>query len=185
MATGRADPAPPRPGWERAVRHGHTPAVRRYQIVPGRSRIDITARPALPGVRLVIDEVSGSVELDEGEGDTASGSLIMWVQAIIEDPARAPGAPAWLRTGEPVAAEGRLERARCADGQVEVGVRIRLDARTVPFTGAGRIEHPHDDEDAIDAVGITVVDPRTLGFALPPLVTYSLHTRWRLRLVPG
>jgi hypothetical protein len=160
--------------------------VSRYQIVSGRSRIDITARPALPGVRLVVDEVSGSIDVDRGNDDgTASGSLTLWLQAIIEDPDRAPGTPAWLRSGEPVAAEGTLERARCQDDHVEVGLRFRLDARTVPFTGAGRIEHPHDDEGAIEAVGITVVDPRTLGFALPPLVTYSLHTRWRLRLSPG
>jgi hypothetical protein len=107
----------------------------------------------------------------------------VWLQAIIDADARADGVPPWLRDGEPVAAEGRIESARClSGGELRVNVRVSIGGRAVPLSGAGRIRQ---DGETLEAVGVTVIDPRTLGFALPPLVTYVLHTRWVLILRPA
>ena len=163
------------------MRYRHTPAVPRYRIIPERSRVDVTARPALPGARIVVDEVSGTV--DAGD-DGGTGTLLLWLQVVVEDDTRTAGVPEWLRPGEIVAVEGVLESARCTGDHLEIETRFGMDGRRVPFTGAGRVRRPDGPDGPVEAVGITVVDPRSLGFALPPLVTYTLHTRWQIVLVP-
>jgi hypothetical protein len=163
----------------------HTPPVPLYRIDSERSRIDVTARPSLPGVRLVVDEVTGSIELpdQEADGGPAAGPLTVWLQALLDDGPRAEGLPPWLRNGEPVPADGHIESARCPDDDhLEVVLRLTLAGRVVPVTGAGRIRRR---DGVLEAVGVSVVDPRVLGFNLPPLVTYALHTRWILTLTPG
>jgi hypothetical protein len=161
--------------------------VTRYVIVPERSRVDVTARPSLPGVRMVVEEISGTVDHtpSDGGGGRAEGRLTLWLQAIIDDDIRSLGVPAWLRAGDLVGTDGRLEAARCdGEGHLDVKAQLRVQGRSVPLTGAGRVAPTPDDDQAWEAVGVTIVDPRALGFALPPLVTYVLHARWRIRLVP-
>lgn len=175
------------------------PLVTRYVVVPDRSRVDITARPALPGLRLTIDEVSGEVELDgpvDGTGERAGrGALQLWIQARVDDADRAGSTPRWL-VGDPVAVTGEIEQVRCDGERVELRYWLVADDRTVPLTGAGRIEDAGEPDPGrigpdvpnrglIRAIGVSIVDPRALGFALPPLVTYVLHARWRVTLAPG
>jgi hypothetical protein len=159
--------------------------VPRLLVVPERSRIDLTARPALPGARLVVDEVTGAVDLD-GPADGACsghGTLAVWLQARLDDGDRAGAVPPWLAGGEVVAVEGELHDLRGdGEGHVEVRTRFGLAGRTVGLTGAGRVGPV--DAGHVQAVGVTLVDPRMLGFALPPLVTYVIRARWRLVLAP-
>jgi hypothetical protein len=167
--------------------------VPRLLIVPERSRIDLTARPALPGVRLVVDEVSGTVDLDGPGAPTGAcsgtGELTVWLQAQVDGGPPADGVPPWLRPGDVVALAGVVEEARGdGRGHLEVRTRFAIDGRPIPLTGAGRAGPPAGDPDgsaALEAVGVSLVDPRTLGFALPPLVTYAIHARWRLVLTPA
>jgi hypothetical protein len=107
--------------------------VTRYQIDPARSRIDVTARPSLPGARLVVDEVSGSVDASA----EPAGELTVWLQAVVDDDTRAPGLPAWLRGGELVAAEGSLDRVRRDGDRLEVALHLRLAAATTAPAATG------------------------------------------------
>jgi hypothetical protein len=158
--------------------------VPRHVVVPERSGIDLNPRPALPGVRLVVDEVSGTVDLDGRSPGTVRGALHVRLRALVDDDGRAPGLPAWLRHGEVVVLDTEVTDARCGDdGRLDVRARVRTGDRNVPVTGAGRIHRRGPDDDAgLEVVGLTLVDPRSFGFTLPPLITYALHVRWRLVL---
>jgi hypothetical protein len=180
--------------------------VARHVIVPERSRLDLAARPALPGVRLVAERLAGTIDLDVpvaagpprpgGIGPCVGrGALDLWIRVLVEDGGRADGVPAWLRSGDAVAVGGEVEEVRGdGDGRLEVRTRLRVDDRTVLFTGAGRVgpigggARPVGSGGpaaggGLEAVGVTIVDPRTLGFGLSPLVTHVIHARWRLLLV--
>jgi hypothetical protein len=150
--------------------------VPRFAVVPDRSRVGLTARPDLPGTRLVVEGIAGWVDTD-GPG---TGELTVRLRAV-PAPGLAQGVPDWLAAGDPVTLPGTVEAAACGDDRVEARVRFTVDGRAVGLTGSGRIER---DRDGIRAVGVTVVDPRVLGFALPPLVGHPVQARWVLHLVP-
>jgi hypothetical protein len=153
--------------------------VPRFAVVPDRSRIDLAARPDLPGVRLAIDDVSGWID-----PDGRTGELTVSLRAVPTGDL-AQGVPAWLAGGEPVTVvvAVALGAGACREDRVEVSVRFTVDGRTVGLTGTGRIERDPGAE-GVRAAGLTVIDPRVLGFALPPLVGHPVQARWVLHLVP-
>jgi hypothetical protein len=177
----------------------------RLAVVPGRSRIDLTTRPALPGVRLVVESVEGAAG-----GDPPGSVLNLRVRALTDAGPAAVALPSWLDAGDGTATvEARID----ADGLEIEGdaVRARVEVRagghvaavnasgrwrvvSTDGTGADRGPSPTGPATGVpsgaptgpvEAVGTAVVDLRGLGFGLPPLITYVVQVRWRLLLIPA
>jgi hypothetical protein len=163
--------------------------VPQLQIAPERSRVDLMARPALPGSRLLVEEVTGTVETGTDTDPTTTtkrpgrGTLTIRLRAIVEPGIDTTGIPPWLSTGEPVIVSGEITEALAdATGRLTVRAELHIPDRTVQLTGSGRVNRPGGHDGPIEAAGVSLIDPRSLGFALPPLVTFAIHARWRLVL---
>jgi hypothetical protein len=150
----------------------------RLAVVPGRSRIDLTTRPALPGVRLVVESVDGNV----------GGVLHLRVRALTDADPPAVALPSWLATEDGSAAvEARLGDVEVDGDAVRARVEVRAGGHVAVLRASGRWRTVATDGDAtgpVEAVGTAVVDLRGLGFGLPPLITYVVQVRWRLLLIP-
>jgi hypothetical protein len=160
---------------------GHTPAVPRQLIVPERSRVDVNARPGLPGLRLAVVEVGGHIEGDGGPGGgDRTGRLHLRLAVVPDGEPGGVAVPPWLDGDGPADVAAELRRVHTAgDGRVEVDAAVTFGDRTVTVAGSGRCTPgPHGPE----VVGTSIVDPRALGFGLLPLVTFTLQVRWRLVL---
>jgi hypothetical protein len=198
------------------VRRGgavHTRGVR-FAVVPGRSRIDLAARPALPGVRLVVEAVDGGLWAtsagdpaeprrgapgDDPGGGPAAG-LRLRVRALTDGDPPAVALPPWLAGGDaPATVEVRPAGAgvTVAGDTVQARVEVRAGGHVAVVAATGRW-HPVGPDglagspaDAgaapgpVEAAGTAVVDLRGLGFGLPPLITYVVQVRWRLLLIPA
>jgi hypothetical protein len=169
-------------------------------VVPDRSRIDLTARPALAGVRLAVDLVTGALHghastaaaVATGPGGVELGWLVLRLRAIaVPDGPGGPAVPDWLAGGEPAEVRAALIAVEPeGGGRFEIRTRFTVAGRSIPLSGIGRCTagppggERDGDEGTMEASGLTLVDPRALGFGLSPLITHTVNARWRIVLAP-
>jgi hypothetical protein len=170
---------------------GHTPGVSRYEIVTERTTFGVTTRPGMPGVGATVSGVTGHViatidgdgvaDLDQPVsgsfhltvGDLATGNQL--VTSAVEQ---------FLGSETETAVAGSILEARPRpDGRIDLVMTVEIRGRTVRLIGAGRLTPRADDADGqLDATGATLVDPRSFGLPLPPLVNLMVQVRWRVTL---
>jgi hypothetical protein len=163
-------------------------------VVADRSRIDLTARPPLDGVRLVVESVTGAVHGRPG-GQEDLGWLVLRVRAVPVAGGSPPASlPDWLAVDGPAEIRGTIVAVEDdGDGRYEIRSRFGIGGHAVPLTGIGRCapaSPPGGDPDrdgagTVEASGLTLVDPRVLGFGVPLLVTHTINARWRIVLAPA
>jgi hypothetical protein len=169
-----------------------------------RSRIEVGSRPALAALRPTVRIDGGSFRFVAP--DHLVGELRLVVRSTVTEHERGKTAvriPEWLLgegTACTVDVEATTDEADDGDRGPSrpprwatrfwlplEGRRMLLhgESRCTPVTGPGAgDDRPNqgDGGDRVDVAGSSLCDPRLLGFALPPLITYALSVRWHLRL---
>jgi hypothetical protein len=138
----------------------HTHGVR-LAVVPGRSRIDLTARPALPGVRFVVDAVDGALARPDGPSDAV---LTLHVRALTDADPPAVTLPSWLADGNGTATVEAPIAAATVDGdRVQARVAVRAGEHVAVVSTDSRCRPVPVDELPGDLAGELAGSPERDG----------------------